>query len=211
MAELKILKEDYAYYVIDQSQSVNALTNYHKNKRIDKYLEYSSLKEIKLKDKVYHKKDYLSAIEFKVLYGIQKTLEGYISELNIIGLNGNAIQKRLIDFGDKMKVAELKLWRTEWNRLQKENDAVLKKIELKTDEARETVLKYCFKIDKKTFEDNYTQLVDYADGVFFTAVNLFDTDDPTRVKDVIAPLIPSIIPNPNPSLSDTQKKLKGID
>jgi hypothetical protein len=213
---LKILKEDYSYYVIDQSQAVQALTNYHKNKRLDKYLELSQLKDVTVAGKKYTRKEWIGGTEFKVLYGIQRSLEKIISELNIIGLHGNSISKRLQEHGETMKPTELRLWRTEWTKLQKENDDLVKSLELKTDEGREKVLMYTFKIPKAVFTEHYQELLDLADGNFFTIVNLFDSEDPTRVKNVVEPLI-----NPTSAVTTTvadsrqmtkeEKKLKGID
>lgn len=210
---LKIIKEDYAYYVLDQSQSVQALTNYHKNKRLDKYLELSQLEEVTVGGKKYRRKDFIGGIEFKVLYGIQRELEKIISELSIVGLHGNSISKRLQEHGDSMKPTELRTWRVEWTKLQKENDDLVTRLEKKTDEGREKVLLYCFKIPKTVFSEHYQELLDLADGNFFTIVNLFDTGDPTRVKDVVEPLINTAPTNiiDTKRLTDEVKSLKGID
>lgn len=209
---LKVSKEDYDYYIIDQSQAVQALTNYHKNKRIDRYLELSRVPEVTVAGKTYKKKEWLGGSEFKILLGIQREVEKIISALNIVGIHGSSISKRLQEHGDKMKATELRTWRTEWEKLQKENDLLVDKLEKKTDEGREKVLLYSYKIPLQVAKDNMPELLDLADGNFFTIINLMDTEDPTRVKDVISPLVNNTQAVVDSRImTDEEKKLKGID
>jgi|SRR5687768_13482617 len=208
---LKILKEEVEYYLVDPGRSMAALNNYHKNKRIDKYLELSKVKTLTLGKKEYKKKDFLNEIEFKALFNIQREIERLSSKLSIITMNAQSITKRLEAHGENMTATEMDRWTTQWNKLNKEYDAILLGLEKRNDEARYRTMLATFGITKPVFDEHYTKLLDHADGLFNSIINLYDTNDPVRVKDVIGPMIDPSLPDPNVSALKDQVKSRITD
>lgn len=206
--KLVIDKKDIQFYVINPDQATIALNNYQKNKRVDKYLELSKAKEIKLGNKTYKRKDYLNHTEYKVLYGIQREIERLSSKLNITNMTAQAINRKINNHGDKLTPSDIKACRTQWDQLSKDYDLILTSIEKKTDEARERTLTYAFRIPRDIFHANYMELLDYADGVYMTIINLYDKSENITVGDILKSLTSDDIADPisntvNPNVFDT--------
>lgn len=205
--KLVIDKKDIQFYIVNPDNAVIALNNYQKNKRVDRYLELSKTKEITIKGKTYKRKDYLNHTEYKVLYGLQRDIERISSKLNIVNMTAQSINRKLQNHGDKLTPADIKACRTQWEQLSKEYDLTLTQIEKKTDEAREKTLAYTFKIPKDVFDANYMELLDYADGIYLSIINLYDKTDDTTLGDVIKSLTGDEIADPmsnvvNPNIFD---------
>lgn len=192
---LKVSIDEVGLYIIDPSQTIAALNNYHRNLTIQKYLEYSRLQEITLGKKTYKRKEYLTESQFHTLWSLQRQTEKTASDMQIKLTQMETIQRRLRDHGNEMTVKEIGEWTKLCDQLNVAYDLIVKKAERLAFEQRAKALLYCFGIDisvvKSYYRSNmseFNNLMNIGDGLFISIVNNYDNEDTIGVKDIITSL-----------------------
>lgn len=206
---IKITKDEIGYYIIDPSQTIAALNNYHRNRNIDKYLELSKLNEIKLGKTIYKRKEYLTDIQHKTLWSLQRQAEKNATSMGIKFTQINSIRQRLEKYGSELEQKELTDWSKLADKLNDEYDLLIKKADIISIDQRKKVLSYLFGIGDDAFKKYYNELIIMADGLYLSMINLYDRAEDIGVKDIISTIMDQgpteVIEQTTQSVVDTTK------